>query len=66
MRKKRTVPSAVQIFFTPTPDGLVLDRIVLQPANGDAERDLRRFLDRFRDPELDLNGLAIRNWGPHE
>ena len=56
----------VEIMFAPTPDGLVLDRIVLHPANGDAERDLRRFLDRFRDPELDLNSRASRNAGPHE
>ncbi len=59
MRKKAALPSYVQIEFTPTPDGLVLNRIVLQPANAAAERDLRLFLTRFRDPDLDLDHRAV-------
>ncbi len=54
MRKKQTIPSMVEIMFVPTPDGLVIDRVILRPANGEAERDLRRFLQRFRDPDVDL------------
>ncbi len=60
MRKQAATPSAVEITFAPTPDGLVVDRVVLHPASADAERDLRRFLSRFRDPDLDLDARAIR------
>ncbi len=59
MRKKAAIPSTVEIIFAPTPDGLVVDRIVLQPANADAERDLRHFLQRFRDPDMDLEAKTI-------
>ena len=59
MRKKAAIPSVVEIMFVPTPDGLVLDRVVLHPANGNAERDLQRFLQRFRDPDVDLEAKTI-------
>ena len=56
--RKPLLPSAIEIVFAPTPDSLVVDRIILKPATPDAERELRRFLDRFRDPDLDLNALS--------
>jgi len=59
MRQKKTKESALEVIFTPTPDGLVVEKVVLHPANGEAETDLRRFLDRFRDPQLDLSRSII-------
>ncbi len=59
MRRKQTIPSMVEIMFTQTPDGLVVDRVILRPANGEAETDLRRFLQRFRDPDVDLEAKMI-------
>jgi hypothetical protein len=56
--RKPIASSAVEIEFAPTPDGLVVDRVILKPATPDAERDLRLFLDRFRDPDLDLNTIT--------
>lgn len=60
MRKKAASPSGIEITFAETPDGLVVDRILLHPASAKAEGDLRRFLERFRDPDLDLSNRAIR------
>ena len=59
MRQKKTKESALEVIFAPTPDGLVIDHVILRPANGDAERDLRRFLQRFRDPDVDLEAKTI-------
>jgi len=59
-RKAPAPPSKIEIEFESTRDGLVLDRVVLHPANAEAEADLRRFLSRFRDPDVDLEGRAIR------
>lgn len=55
---KAVLESAVEITFTPTRDGLVVSRVTLRPADSAAEADLRRFLDRFRDPALDLKAWA--------
>ncbi len=59
MRTKRILPSTVVITFEPTADGLVLNQISLHPANAAAERDLRKFLERFRDPVIDLERRAV-------
>jgi len=59
MRQKERKESALEVIFTPTPDGLVVERVILHPANTGAEADLRLFLDRFRDPELDLSRKTI-------
>ena len=58
MSKRTAEPSTVEIVFTSTPDGLVVDRVVMRPRNAQEEVDLRRFLERFRDPELDLEFRA--------
>lgn len=60
MSKRMSNPSAIEIIFAPTRDGLVLDKIILRPSNTDAEKDLRRFLQRFRDPDVDLDARAIQ------
>jgi hypothetical protein len=59
MRRKPPIQSRVELLFDPTPDGLVLGRVVLHAANADAEKDLRRFLARFRDPAIDLSTRAM-------
>jgi hypothetical protein len=63
VRKREGPPSAIEIEFAPTPDGLVVDRIFLRPATSAAEVDLRRFLARFRDPDVDL-GARVREGRP--
>ncbi len=55
MAKKPVEPSTVEFVFIQTPDGLVVDRVILRPACADAERDLRRFLSRFHDSAIDLD-----------
>lgn len=60
MRRKTPLRSSVEIVFARTRDGLVLDQIVLRPADAEAEKDLRRFLQRFRDPDVDLDAHAVR------
>lgn len=60
--RRPPAPSAVEIQFVSTPDGLVVDRVTLKPANAEAEAQLRQFIDRFRDPELDL-AARIRETG---
>ncbi len=54
MRQKKIQESVLEVIFTPTADGLVVERVILRPANGEAEMDLRHFLQRFRDPDVDL------------
>jgi hypothetical protein len=50
--------SAVEIQFVTTPDGLVVDRVILKPARPDDEVELRWFLERYRDPALDLTSFV--------
>lgn len=65
MKKRVATTSSVEIQFTPTPDGLVVDRIILRAANAEAETDLRSFLKRFRDPDLDdLQNRICRQGNP--
>ncbi len=45
-------PSAVEVIFRMTPDGLVVDRCILKPARASHEADLRRFAHRV------LHGVA--------
>ncbi len=61
MPRKPIPQSSVEIYFQPTPDGLVLDRVILHCANACAEQDLKRFLQRFRDPELDREQRIVWN-----
>ncbi len=62
--KRKALPSSVEIWFDPTPDGLVFNHVILHCANLEAENDLRKFLARFKDPEIDLTARAT--WIPDE
>jgi hypothetical protein len=55
MARRRTAGPSVEIFFVETPDGLLRDRIILRNTTAPAEADLRLFLDRLRDHDLDVS-----------
>jgi hypothetical protein len=59
--RKPSPPSVVEITFATTPDGLVVDSVILKPGRPSDEAQLRAFLDRLRDPELDVH---VAPWRP--
>ncbi len=45
--KRPRLPSAVEVLFLWTPDGLVIGECILKPARTSDEGDLKRFVDRI-------------------
>ena len=57
MPRRKQLPSAVEVTFLETPDGLIIDRWTMKVARQAHEDDLRRFIDRMM---RDVPGVSLR------